>query len=209
MYTPTPFRQNDRAQLVHHIHQSRLATLLSNGNHGLLATHLPLLLDEEAGQHGTLYGHLARGNPQWRDLVDMPETLIIFQGPDAYVTPSWYPAKAAHGKVVPTWNYTAVHAYGTPEVFDDADRLRDVITRLTEKTEASQRAPWSVSDAPSDYIDGMLRAIVGIAIPIARIEGKWKLSQNRPEADREGIHVGLTASVDPRDHALLSAMQPR
>lgn len=208
MYTPNPFRQTDKAQLVRHIYMSRLATLVSEGDHGLLATHLPLLFDEEAGQHGTLYGHLARGNPQWRDLVAASETLIIFQGPDAYVTPAWYPAKAAHGKVVPTWNYTAVHAYGKPEVFDDADRLRSVVTRLTEKAEASQMAPWSVSDAPPDYIDGMLRAIVGIAIPVTRMEGSWKLSQNRPQSDMEGICVGLSASDDPRDLALLNVMQP-
>ncbi|WP_462382875.1 FMN-binding negative transcriptional regulator [Pseudomonas sp. Marseille-QA0892] len=209
MYIPKPFRQADKAQLIRHIHLSRLATVVSVSPEGLIATHLPLVFDEQAGPHGTLYGHLARANPHWRGVVATQETLIIFQGPDAYITPSWYAAKAEHGKVVPTWNYTAVHAYGQPEVFDDATRLRDVITRLTEKHEASQKTPWSVSDAPRDYIDGMLRAIVGIAIPLTRMEGKWKLSQNRPEADIEGVRVGLTASDNPADHALLNVMQPR
>ena len=208
MYIPSAFRQNDLASLHREIRACRLATLVSHDEHGLQASHLPLLLRPEEGEHGTLYGHLARANPHWKAL-EGGEALVIFNGADGYVSPSWYPAKAEHGKVVPTWNYIAVHAYGRAEVFDDAERLLALLGALTDHHEQPRPQPWTIDDAPRDYIDGMLRAIVGFALPIERLEGKWKLGQNRNEADQAGVQRGLEASLDPRDRALAQRMTDR
>lgn len=202
MYTPTAFRQDDLATLHQQMHATRLPTLVSHGKQGLLASHLPLLLAPDEGEHGTLYGHFARANPQWRDLAEGSPALVIFQGAEAYISPSWYAAKAEHGKVVPTWNYISVQAHGRAEVFDDAERLLQLVSRLSDQHEAERPQPWAVSDAPRDYIDSMLRAIVGFALPIERLEGKWKLGQNRSQADQTGVREGLHASHDPRDRAL-------
>lgn len=206
MYLPASFRQDDLATLHREMHQSRLATLVSKGPSGLMASHLPLLLEPGEGRFGTLYGHFAKANPQWRDLAAGAEALVIFQGPDAYVSPAWYPAKAEHGRVVPTWNYISVHARGRAELFDDAERLLHLVGRLSQRHEADRPQPWTVGEAPRDYLDGMLRAIVGFALPIQRLEGKWKLSQNRAPADVRGVREGLGASVDPHDHELARRM---
>ncbi|MNZ53712.1 Protease synthase and sporulation protein PAI 2 [compost metagenome] len=195
MYLPSAFRQDDPAEMLRLIAETRLATLVTAGERGLQASHLPLLLEPGEGEHGTLYGHLARGNPQWRELAAGAEAMLIFQGPDAYVSPAFYPAKAEHGKVVPTWNYIAVHAYGQAEVIEDAPRLLDIVSRLTRQHEGEREQPWAVSDAPADYIAGMLRAIVGFRLPIERLEGKWKLSQNRSQADLQGVRQGLAGSA--------------
>lgn len=202
MYSPAAFRQDDLAALHQQILDCRLATLVSQGPSGLQASHLPLLLEPGEGRFGTLYGHFARANPQWRDLADGAEALVVFQGPEAYISPSWYAAKAEHGKAVPTWNYIAVHAQGRADVFDDAERLLQLVSRLSERHEAGRAQPWAVSEAPRDYIDGMLRAIVGFTLPIERLQGKWKLGQNRSAADQAGVHAGLAASVDSRDREL-------
>ena len=204
MYLPSSFRQDDLGELHRQIAECRLATLVSQGLH---ASHLPLLLVAEEGERGTLYGHFARANPHWRAMAAQGETLAIFQGPDAYISPSWYPAKAEHGKVVPTWNYIAVHAYGHAEVFDEPERLLPLVSRLSDRHEAGRERPWVVADAPREYLDAMLRAIVGFALPIQRLEGKWKLGQNRSAADQHGVHAGLSASADPRDQALAARMQ--
>lgn len=209
MYTPSAFRQNDLATLHREILACRLATLVSHGENGLQASHLPLLLRPEQGEYGTLYGHLARANPHARLLAEGGEALVMFSGVDAYVSPSWYPAKAEHGKVVPTWNYIAVHAHGRSEVFDDAERLLALLGELTDRHEQPRPQPWAIADAPPDYIDGMLRAIVGFALPIERLEGKWKLGQNRSAADQHGVRSGLAASLDPRDRALAQRMTDR
>ncbi|MFB4367592.1 MULTISPECIES: FMN-binding negative transcriptional regulator [unclassified Pseudomonas] len=209
MYTPPAFRQNDLATLHREIQACRLATLISHGENGLQASHLPLLLRPEQGEYGTLYGHLARANPHARLLAEGGEALVVFSSADAYVSPSWYPAKAEHGKVVPTWNYIAVHAYGCAEVFDDAERLLSLLGELTDRHEQPRPQPWTIDDAPRDYIAGMLRAIVGFALPIERLEGKWKLGQNRSEADQNGMRDGLAASPDPRDRALTQRMTDR
>lgn len=206
MYIPSAFRQDDLAELHRQIRASRLATLVSQSAEGLQASHLPLLLEPEEGEFGTLYGHIARGNPHWRALAADGEALVIFNGPDAYVTPAWYPAKAEHGKVVPTWNYIAVHAYGRAEIFEDAERLLQVVSRLSDRHEAGRPAPWSVADAPREYIDTMLRAIVGFALPIRHLKGKWKLGQNRSAADFQGVREGLAASPDTRDRELAARM---
>jgi len=207
MYTPSGFALNDLPELQQQILGTRLALLVTHGEQGLQASHLPLLLNTDEGPNGTLYGHFAKANPQWKELQNGAEALVIFAGADAYVSPDFYPSKAEHGKVVPTWNYVAVHAYGSAEVFTDADRLRSLVSALTDRHEAGRAQPWKVADAPADYIDGMLRAIVGFALPIQRLEGKRKLSQNRSTADIAGVREGLAASPDAHDQALAHLMR--
>lgn len=198
MYIPPAFKDDDIDSIWATIRGARLASLVTATADGPLATLLPLLLDETEGEHGTLYGHLARANPQWH-LAPIGDALAIFTGPDAYVTPSWYATKQETGKVVPTWNYIAVHAYGPVEFFQEPERLLDVVTRLTNKHEGSRAKPWAVGDAPADFIAAQLRGIVGFRIPVVRFEGKRKMSQNRPEPDRVGVAVGLAASENPLD----------
>lgn len=208
MYCPATFRQDDLASLHAQIQASGLAIVTSSGAQGLQASHLPLLLEPGEGEFGTLCGHFARANPHWRDLAAGAEALVVFSGPDAYVHPGWYPAKAEHGKVVPTWNYIAVHAWGRAEVFDEPERLLQLVSRLSDRHEQGRPQPWAVSDAPRDYIDAMLRAIVGFALPIRRLEGKWKLSQNRSSNDQAGVRTGLATSNNPRDQELAAQMKP-
>ncbi|MBV4479352.1 FMN-binding negative transcriptional regulator [Pseudomonas khavaziana] len=206
MYTPRAFALDDLPEIHQLIQHTRLAQLVTFGEQGLQASHLPLLLNPDEGPHGTLYGHLAKANPQCKDLQDGSEALVIFAGADAYISPSFYPAKAEHGKVVPTWNYIAVHAYGKPEAFTDAERLLAVVTALTDRHEGKRAQPWKVSDAPVNYIDTMLKAIVGFALPIERLVGKRKLGQNRSQADINGIREGLATSLDVRDQTLARFM---
>ncbi len=193
MYVPPHFKQSDLAVLQDAIRGSGLATLVSLGADGLIASHVPLMLDADSSPNGTLIGHLAKGNPQWRSVTAGVEALAIFQGPDAYITPSWYATKREHGKVVPTWNYVAIHAYGPIEFFSDADELLDVVTKLTDRFEQPRAVPWAVDDAPPDFIQAHLKGIVGFRMPITRIDGKWKMSQNRPVEDRAGVAEGLRA----------------
>lgn len=207
MYTPSYFKDEDIASLHRQIDGTRLATLVTFDESGLQASHVPLLLNPNEGPNGTLYGHLAKANPQWKTL-GAREALVIFQGPDAYISPSFYAAKAEHGKVVPTWNYLAVHVYGRAQVFTDPQRLLRVVTDLTDKHEARRPAPWAVSDAPDDYIQKMLNGIVGFAIPIERLEGKRKLNQNRSAEDITGVSKGLAASQDPTDQEIARLMSP-
>lgn len=207
MYTPRAFTEEDPLELQRLIRDTRLALVVTHGPEGLQASHLPLLLKADEGPHGTLYGHLARANRQWQTLAAGGEVLVIFTGGDAYVSPSFYPAKAEHSKVVPTWNYLAVHAYGQAEVFDEPPRLLELVSSLTDRHEADRASPWQVTDAPADYIDGMLRAIVGFALPITRLEGKRKLSQNRSPADVQGVRQGLAASTDILDRNLAHWMK--
>jgi transcriptional regulator len=174
-----------------------LANLVTATANGVVCTPLPLFLDANEGEMGTLYGHVAKANPQWR-AAPAGEAMAIFMGPDAYVTPSWYEGKSRDGKVVPTWNYLAVHIYGPVEFFEDADRLLDVVTRLTDLHEASHPRPWAVSDAPRDFIQAQLRGIVGVRLPITRIEAKRKMSQNRKAEDRANVKEGLSGSDDAR-----------
>lgn len=196
MYVPPAFREDDR-QILHEVMRgARLSNLVTATAEGVIATPLPLFLVETEGEQGVLYGHVARANPQWQKPA-VGEALAIFMGPDAYITPAWYAAKAEHGKVVPTWNYTAVHAYGPVEFLDDADRLLEVVTRLTKLHEGSRAEPWAVSDAPEPYIKSQLRGIVGLRLAITRLEGKRKLSQNRSAADRAGVAEGLAQSERP------------
>ena len=194
MYQPPHFRE-ERLALQHAlIRRFPLGLLVSAGPSGPMANPLPFVLDAAASERGTLRGHLARANPQWRELAG--EALVVFQGADGYVTPSWYATKRETGKVVPTWNYVMVQARGPVRVIEDEGWLRDQIEALTRMQEGARSEPGAVDDAPAPFVAAQIRGIVGIEIEIARIEGKWKVSQNRPEADRRGVAAGLRAEPD-------------
>lgn len=194
MYQPPHFRE-ERLDVQHALIRAHpLGMLVTIGSGGLSANPLPFHLDPDASERGTLRAHLSRANAQWRDFDPSHEALVIFQGVDTYVTPSWYETKRETGKVVPTWNYALVQAYGPLKVIDDPQWLIRQIGALTARHEASQAKPWSVEDAPPAYIEAQLRGIIGIEIPIGRIEGKWKVSQNRNEPDRTGVAAGLRAT---------------
>jgi transcriptional regulator len=180
------------------------ADLVTAGRDGLEATMLPFIYDRE---RGTLQGHFARNNDHWRR-VDGQEALVIVRGPDAYVTPEWYASKAEHGRVVPTWNYVVAHVHGTVTIHDDPVWLADLVRRLTDHHEAGRPAPWSVDDAPERFVEGQLRAIVGLEVAIHRIDAKFKLSQNRPEADIDGVVAGLRSVGDERAAAAVQAHRP-
>jgi transcriptional regulator len=207
MYVPPHFAEEDLATLHRTIRAARLATLVTLGSEGMEASHVPILLDEGEGPRGAIRGHLARPNPQWRRASVETPALVIFLGPDAYVTPNWYATKRETGKVVPTWNYLAIHAYGRIEFFEDPVRLRAIVTELTELHEGKRAQPWAVSDAPPDFIAAHLRGIIGFRIVIDRLEGKWKLSQNRPAADRQGVIEGLEGEGGIPEAAVAQAMK--
>lgn len=197
MYQPPAFRESDPDAMRALVAEFPLATLVTTDADGaLVADHIPMLLDRSRGEHGTLVGHVARANPVWRT---PGAALAVFTGPDAYVSPSWYPAKQIDGQVVPTWNYAVVHAHGTLRAVDDPGTLLGIVGALTrrheaERTQRSGGAPWAVDDAPDEYVQRLLRAIVGIELPIERIDAKSKFSQNRSDKDRAGVIAGLTAS---------------
>ena len=207
MYNSKPHQEHDLGRLHQHMLDTRLAVLVSHGDQGLLATHLPVLVDTTEGEFGTVYAHLARANRQWQDLAQGVEALLVFPGADAYVSPGYYPSKADNPKVVPTWNYLAVHAYGTAEVIHDTEPLLAIVSRLTDRHEQRRSEPSKVTDAPADYLDGMLRAIVGIRLPVARLQGARKLSQNRSDQDIAGVREGLSASADQLDNQLAAHMR--
>ena len=207
MYTPKAFAVDDLATLHVDMLNSNLATLVTMTKSGMVATHLPVLLNPQQGANGTILGHVSRANLQWHDTDPAVEALIIFNGPDTYVTPSWYPAKQETGRVVPTWNYAAIHAYGPVTFFDDPERLRDIVTRLTDKFEAPNPKPWHVTDAPPEYIDSQLKAIVGFEMPIHRLQGKRKFNQNRTAADRFGVLQGLRALGGDQKNAVADLME--
>ena len=196
MYLPAHF-QEDRIEVLHQLIRNHplgmLVTLTANGagTQNLEANHIPFLIDAEPAPFGTLRGHVARANPVWKDFSREVEAMVVFQGPDAYISPSLYASKKEHGKVVPTWNYAVVHAYGQIKVVDDAEWMRPFLERLTDRHEAPRTAPWKVGDAPEEFLQTTMRAIVGIEIPISKLMGKWKVSQNRSKADREGVVAGL------------------
>lgn len=192
MYLPSHFEER-RPEVLQQLMQAHpLGLLVTQGESGLQADPIPFVFDADpAGGPGVLRAHVARANPVWREARTDTESLVVFQGPQAYISPGWYPAKAEHGKVVPTWNYIMVQARGRLRVIDDADWLRAFVTRLTDRFEAPRAAPWAVSDAPADYITAMLRAIIGVEIVLTSLTGKWKVSQNRSAADRAGVAQGL------------------
>ncbi len=198
MYQPAYHREDDLAKQHALILARPLGLLITNGQGGLTANPVPFRLHPSLSKLGTLRAHLARANPQWRDAESLREVLVVFQDTDAYITPSWYETKRESGKVVPTWNYATVHAYGAVRVIEEREWLRQLVDDLTSTHEAGRVAPWAVADAPAEYIDQMMLAIVGIEINISRIEGKWKVSQNRSAEDRAGIVTGLRATGDER-----------
>ena len=208
MYVPDHFKVEDVAQMHALMRGRPFAALVSAGASGLYASHLPTVLKDE-GDYGVIECHLARANPHWRELAEGGEALMIFQGPDGYITPNWYPTKAETGKVVPTWNYAIVHAYGRPEVHDDREWLKRHVGELTTQQETSEAQPWKVSDAPDSYIDVMTRGIVGFRFAITRLQGKWKMSQNREKPDWEGVARGLNARAagDDREVAAMVSQQ--
>jgi transcriptional regulator len=202
MYIRQDHRFEDLDARFSLIEQHALGAWVIQGQDGLVANHIPFLLDRTRGPHGTLIGHVARANPVWNSRAAATPSLVIFQGPQTYITPNWYPGKAEHGKVVPTWDYAVVHAHGVARAIEDRDWMMDMLDRLTNTQEASQPAPWRVADAPADYIDKMLRAIVGIEIPIERLEGKLKASQDEAVRDRIGTVEGLRGLLRPKSDAM-------
>ncbi|MCJ2022222.1 FMN-binding negative transcriptional regulator [Methylobacterium sp. E-065] len=193
MYQPPHFRE-DALEAQHALIRAYpLGLLITAGPGGLIANPIPFLIDA-GGEHGILRAHLARANPQGAELAAVAECLVVFQGPQGYVTPSWYASKPIHGRVVPTWNYATVHAWGRPRVIEDAAWLRRQIADLTALREGSRAEPWAVSDAPEPFVAAQVRALIGLEIPITRIEGKWKMSQNRTELDRAGVIAGFQAA---------------
>lgn len=202
MYEPPLHREDDLARQHALIEARTIGLLISHGPQGLVANVVPFVLDPAASKLGTLKAHVARANPQWRDLAESPEALIVFQGPEHYVSPSWYPTKQETHKVVPTWNYVMVQTRGTAHVVEDDEWLQRQIAALTLKQEASRADPWAVVDAPADFIAFQRKAIVGIEIEITDIRGKWKTSQNRSAADRAGVIKGLQAIGDENARAM-------
>ena len=191
MYLPSHFEET-RPEVLHALLRSHpLGLLITQGASGIAANSIPFIIDPSRGPHGTLRGHVARANPVWCEARTDTESLVVFQGPQAYISPGWYASKAETGKVVPTWNYVMVQARGRLKVIDDVAWLRQLVGELTERHESARAAPWAVDDAPADYIATMLRSIVGLEIELVSLSGKWKVSQNRSGADREGVARGL------------------
>jgi transcriptional regulator len=207
VYLPQHFAETDVTAMHQLIRDFPLGTLVTLGAAGLTANHIPFVLDTRAGEQGRLLGHVARNNPVWYDHDPDQDALVVFQSMQAYITPNWYATKRETHEVVPTWNYAVVHAYGIMRVMDDEAWLRTQIGDLTRFNEAARTAPWAVTDAPKTFVDAMVRGIIGLEIEIARIEGKWKVSQNRPEADREGVVEGLRAEADERADAMAELVE--
>jgi transcriptional regulator len=209
MYQPPHFRE-DRIEVQHDLIRAHpLGLFVTSGPGGLMANHVPFLIYSDTGAHGTLRAHIARANPHWREFAAVEQCLVVFQGPQEYVTPSWYPTKQEHGKVVPTWNYVTVQAWGRPRVVEDTAWLRRQIEDLTLLKEGARPAPWKVDDAPLQFVMSQMKAIIGVEVPIDRIEGKWKVSQNRPEGDRRGVVAGLRANSEASAMASLVAERSR
>jgi transcriptional regulator len=208
MYTPKQFQVEDAAEVHAMMRAHPFAVLVTHGAEGLVATHLPTVLKvDEAGRLGRIECHLARPNTQWRSFAADADALMIFQGPEAYIRPGWYPSKAEHQKVVPTWNYAAVHAYGRLEVMQDQAWLLSHVSELSAQQEAPFAAPWATSDAPESYIAVMLRGIVGLRFTITRLEGKVKMSQNRELPDRTGVVRGLAERAQGEDAAVATIVE--
>lgn len=209
MYQPAHFRE-ERLDVLHGLIRAHpFGTLVTMNAGRFTANAIPFLVDAAAGPLGTLRGHVARANDQWRTFEPSIEALVIFQGEDGYITPSWYATKRETGKVVPTWNYAVVQARGTMRAVEEAEWLADQVAALTRHMEERRSSPWSVTDAPEPFIRSQLKGIVGIEIPISAIEGKWKASQNRPEADRKGVIAGLSAEGDDASRAMAAIVAER
>src|SRR5271163_3857349 len=202
MYIPR-HNEEKRVSVMHALITSNpLGTLVTLGASGLFASHIPMVLEDDGSQFGVLKGHISRANTQWRDFVPTVDALAIFAGHQHYITPTWYPGTYEHGKEVPTWNYVVVHAYGPLKVIQDEQWLLTNVEKLTSIHEAGSPVPWKVSDAPVDFIQSQLKGIVGLELSIQRLEGKWKVSQNRTEKDRNGVIEGLAELNTPESLAM-------
>ena len=211
MYTPTHFNEDSIDVLHELIRHHPLGTLITMTADGLNANHVPFMVDPQPAPFGLLRAHVARSNSVWQTFNADVDALVVFHGPDAYISPSWYPSKKEHGKVVPTWNYAVVHVAGPLLIRDDADWMRVFLNDVTDHFEAARNTTsmrWKMHDAPGDYLQTMMRAVVGIEIPIASVQGKWKVSQNRPRADREGAAQGLVAEPGIAEHAMAKLVNP-
>ncbi len=208
MYLPKHFEEPRLDVMQQLIQAHPLATLITTGPDGLNANHIPLHLDPSAGEFGTLRGHVARANPVWREMQGQP-SLVIFHGPNAYVSPRWNPAKEEHGKAVPTWNYAVVHCHGVWRACDTPLAARQNVEALTARHEAAFEHPWTLDEAPPDYTEKMLAAIVAIEMPIARLSGKWKVSQNHPAATQHSVLAGLQQQGDAHSLSMAALMQTR
>jgi transcriptional regulator len=209
MYVPSQFEEN-RPEVLHQlIGEHPLGMLVTLDPDGLNANHIPFEFDPEPAPYGVLRAHVARSNPVWRTFSADVEALVVFQGAQAYISPAWYATKQQDGQVVPTYNYMVVHAYGAMHVIDDPVWVRGLVERLTDRHEAGRASPWKVADAPRDYIDKLLSAIVGIEIPISKLVGKWKVSQNQPQANRDGVVNGLSEIGDDNATGMARAVVVR
>lgn len=206
MYIPSSFAESRTAIMQTLLQQHPLGTLVTLDPDGLTANHLPFELDTSVGEFGVLRAHAARANPFWRSASRDTDALIVFQGPQTYISPQWYPSKKENGKAVPTWNYITVHAYGPITIVEQAQWLRSQLATLTRRHEASQPVPWRLDEAPAAYIEQLLTLIVGIEIPIRRLMGKWKLSQNQSDGNRRGVIAGLQQQSDGQAQAVATAM---
>jgi transcriptional regulator len=207
MYIPKA-NEEKRASVMRELMVAHpLATLVTLGASGLFASHIPMVLEDDGSQFGVLQGHIARANAQWRDIVPTVDALAIFAGHQHYISPNWYPGTKEHGKEVPTWNYAVVHAYGPLKVVADERWLLTFLNKLTNIHEAGSPIPWKVSDAPEDFIKSLLNAIVGLELPIQRLEGKWKVSQNRTEEERKGVIEGLSKLNTPESLAMKALVE--
>lgn len=205
MYAPATFAETDIQILTGLIKRYPLGLLVTSGTSGLLASPMPFVYRETAGKPA-LVAHLAKANPHWKDLIGLKECLVVFQGAENYVTPDWYPSKQTTHRVVPTWNYEMVQVRGIPTIIESADWLRNQVAELTDSMEEKRKNPWSVSDAPADFIDAQLKAIVGLEIEIVDIKGKWKMSQNRTAEDAQGVAQGMSDSSDPHYNPIAAAI---
>ena len=209
MYLPAHFREDRPDVLQEHMRRYPFATLVTTGATGLIASHIPLVYDPAPEPWGTLRGHLSRANPQWQNFSAEVEALAIFSGPHLYISPNWYPSREQTGRVVPTWNYAVVHAYGPLETYTDEQRLRTHVTALTAIHEAGFERPWTPESAPQNFIEGMLRAIVGIEMRISRLEGKWKVNQNRLPEDRAAVIATLEKQSDEASRTMAALIRER
>ena len=209
MYTPKSNAEDDILTLQHFIRENALCTLVTQTELGMVASHIPMVLHTENGEFGVLRGHVARANPQWKDFIGSQEALGVFTGPQHYISAFWYPDKATHGKEVPTWNYVAVHAYGTLRAVEDPAWLLEHLRTLTDANEVIAEIPWRVADAPADFISKLSRGIVGLELPISRFEGKWKVSQNRSDRDASAVVEGLRSLGTPAGSAMSELVEVR
>ena len=209
MYTPKVNAEEEVHALRQFVHDNPLCALVTQTDHGMIASHIPMVLHEDGSGFGTLRGHVARANPQWRDYTASEQALGIFTGPQHYISASWYPGKKTHGREVPTWNYVAVHVYGFLRTVEDTDWLLEHLRHLTDKNEVIAEIPWRVDDAPPEFIRKLTGAIVGIELQVSRVEGKWKVSQNRNEHDAAAVMDGLDVVGTPASAAMKELVQSR